>query len=274
MQIPTIRAMKIEEPDREFIYRAPRESISYWVHSHNPWIDRVQAADLAQPEDVQLECTEAMEWAMNHQQHMISGFAAKAGVELPSQSIVVDLSDREIQDAVDEIEGADLMDYLQNTLFFGMHSMSCSSVKGGPPGKIIPIRVWNLIAEEARKMGFRTVGIGAESDEPFEGWEGELMHGQPLNVLAVLLNCRENALLSVDTGLKFLSSAVQGNFFTISCALPGWLIRAPHSGGWSVCHNLDRKMVDLLYNEEAIQDTVRRAIAFMKAVKVQGRERY
>ena len=227
MQSPTLRTLKVLNPDMVIKYRCPKGSVSEMIHSRNPFVDEVIPGDVAERADQELDCGTAMHLGNQHHMPMIEGFSMQIGFPLLNRDIVFELKpeDKTAGDKIfwDKIGGPFVL--------IARHSASCSShsaAAGFKPNKCFSNVYWLQIGEQLKSMGIEPVAIGGTKDldeERFQEWPWTKLYGEKLEDVAGLLAhdmCRGS--ITVDTGIRFIASAVGANFLVISCAVPTWLV--------------------------------------------------
>jgi ADP-heptose:LPS heptosyltransferase len=227
MQSPTIRNLKIYRPDLEINYRCREGSVSYLIHSRNPYIDNILVGD-KQESDISLNCSKAMEVGSQAHVPMIDAFASQLSIPLINKDYIY-VPTQEDLDTAKQIFETELGG--KPFVLIGRHSWSCTSHDeslGNKPNKCFSNMYWKQIADYLHKMGVEPVAIGSLKDseeDRFSDWSYTKMYGKPIEHIAALMTL-SNGVLSVDTGVRFLAAAVGANFLVISCALPNWLVSA------------------------------------------------
>lgn len=242
LQTPAIRALRVHDPEAWITYLHGTEKNSGVLLHHNPDLDclncwpqeQIEAflADLG-PQDklVRMDCTAAYTWGQENNRTLAEGFGPQLGVD------VQDLRYRYVVTPDEARKGKELVQQLgqgKPVVFVARHSASCSS--NDPhvrhPNKCVSNEVWVKVAKWLQREGFVPIAVGAEheaQDSRYREWPGERLYGQPLRTLAGALQA-SHAVLTVDTGIRHLASAVQANMYCISGCIPLSLIRCEPTG--------------------------------------------
>jgi hypothetical protein len=186
-------------------------------------VDNVIAGDHREDGDLELDCVQAMHIARTRYLNMVEGFAAQLNIPLLSHQIVY-LPTTEEEDTGFRLWREKLGH--RPFVLIARHSKSCSSHKGGKPNKCFDNKYWLQIGQALKDMGIEPVAIGSLDEleeERFKEWPWSKLYGIPLEHIATLMEYSQG-LISVDTGVRFLASAMGANFLVISCALPTWLV--------------------------------------------------
>lgn len=214
MQIPGLKIMETE--GRLLSISWPKNTLTDIVMTSAGFSN----SEKTEEDCIKFSCGLAMHHGIKNNYHMIQGFMIDMG--LGNRDYDWPLLDFSSYGPKDSIPSS-------QKVIFARHSTSCTGrdPKIKVPNKCFDDSIWNELGDFFNNLGIEPIAIGSEKDEEvFGDWKGKSFYGQPLGQLMNFLNSLETSplVVSVDTGIKFLSSASGLKTFTISTALPSWLI--------------------------------------------------
>lgn len=244
MQLPGLEALK--EQDRLHSVSFPEGSLSDIVLTAAGY----QNAGRKEEDCIKFSCGEAMAYGIRNNRHMIEGFKSIMGVaENGFTYPTLDFS------SFPFLKAYPWLNNLPYNVIFARHSTSCTGrdPKIGKPNKCYPDSFWLELKAYFDKRGYETIAIGSGNDiSEFGEWKGSQIYGEHLgSLMKAFAEMRHPPLvISVDTGIKFLTSACGLKTFTISSALPSWLIGIEKSGvGYDMDIPIHRISSDIVIQE-------------------------
>ena len=244
MQTPALASLKAINKGATITMQVLENSLAHHVFKNCDVVDKIEIVT-DNPGSKALSCVEAFNYGSKTRTSMIDGFGAQLGIPLCTRAI----SYNPLKVSLANHFGLTPGKYV----LIARHSTSCSSRTGSVlPNKCFGNGTWLKVADYLAEQGYTPVAIGAKSDAEelrFKDWKDyPTIYGEDLTTVANLI--RESAaVLCVETGVRFMASALGANYMCIACATPSWLVS---------CGNVERnqKSYELNINIMEVDNTI------------------